>query len=859
MRTAKRTPRIALLLTAFLPCLAQGQRVKVAPIHPDTLPTLMQSWRLPASLAPFITNAYAPRLSVGNDILYVFDHHGRRLVAVNPTTGRVRWHSPVPSRSDRAFAITPVMDQGQVFVANDGYVYSFSAKKGKMNWRLGTKGVALNGFALSKHYLVFPWLTIDGVKAAPGIHLWAVDSRRGQVEWSRKFPGQSAYVLGDLDGIYFINDGGVVIGLTADRGDPRWQMRIKGTVSKAPLLDKGVIYLSSQVRKAGWFGTEVAAIEAKSGKILWQVKLPSANVITAIAENRLLTVESSGRLTQFGPKGEKMLELELGFGEEPTSMVGTTLGNRAFIFAHQSDGNGYIRLVDLEKKKVLAVANALDLDARSMVAANKMLLLDGQDGNVYAYRLDRSQQPKRAVVPPEEFAAEMLTHASKVKVPRKGLADRLAGLGPKALGPIEAAMESANPYVAEAATQAVGYLAIKQSVPALLKALTKQIATPQSRVDPVVSLIDALATLADGRAIPILQKVMKDEGQCAKRRRAAYVALGAINSPVSLAPLWAYRGMMQVPSTRWQPQAFTPSFDYKVEDDVEVGPENWPEEIRQTTSKTVQNQAGQVFSIALAPYLGGYNDIWFGRSDLSGIITEPYFTALTKPEVTPNKRLRFKKISLDKDGTAEIIIETQLNNRWMEAKPIKLALGMLLQDSDRDKLPDLVERRLHLCVYDSDCDGDGLSDGEDLNPLASGRLVPTAEQLLFREAFFTFYTFIKRRGIVVVDPGEGPSFELYGRKDPILSLRRTTIEKFRKQAGLHAIDFVSFGGPYPEGAGSGDALPDVVWNKKKTEATIGMDIFRSADNTVAFNVTLKKSGKNWVVTRFFRVWTTNAD
>jgi len=75
--------------------------------------------------------------------------------------------------------------------------------------------------------------------------------------------------------------------------------------------------------------------------------------------------------------------------------------------------------------------------------------------------------------------------------------------------------------------------------------------------------------------------------------------------------------------------------------------------------------------------------------------------------------------------------------------------------------------------------------------------------------------------------------------------------------GLHAIDYVSFGGPYPEGGGSGDALAHVVWNKKKTEATMGMDVSRSGENAVAYNVTLKKIGKNWVVTRFFRVWTTN--
>jgi hypothetical protein len=108
-----------------------------------------------------------------------------------------------------------------------------------------------------------------------------------------------------------------------------------------------------------------------------------------------------------------------------------------------------------------------------------------------------------------------------------------------------------------------------------------------------------------------------------------------------------------------------------------------------------------------------------------------------------------------------------------------------------------------------------------------------------------------------VDPGDGPSFEVYGRKDPVLSLRRRTVERLRKEIGLHAVDYATFGGPYPEGGGSGDALPDVVWNKRRNQATIGMDILRSGENAVAYNVTLKKVGRNWVVSSFDRVWTTN--
>ena len=83
------------------------------------------------------------------------------------------------------------------------------------------------------------------------------------------------------------------------------------------------------------------------------------------------------------------------------------------------------------------------------------------------------------------------------------------------------------------------------------------------------------------------------------------------------------------------------------------------------------------------------------------------------------------------------------------------------------------------------------------------------------------------------------------------------MERLRKDVGLHAIDLVTFGGPYPEGGGSGDAMTEVVWNKRRTMATVGMDILRSGENAVAYNVMLKKVGKSWVVVKLKRAWTTN--
>ena len=107
---------------------------------------------------------------------------------------------------------------------------------------------------------------------------------------------------------------------------------------------------------------------------------------------------------------------------------------------------------------------------------------------------------------------------------------------------------------------------------------------------------------------------------------------------------------------------------------------------------------------------------------------------------------------------------------------------------------------------------------------------------------------------MIVDPGKGPSFEVYGRRDPVLALRRPAIKALQQEAGLHGVDVVSFGGPYPEGGGSGDALPDVAYSNKGRTAKLGMDLVRAGNNAVAYNVSLDLFGKNWVVTEMTRVW-----
>jgi hypothetical protein len=509
----------------------------------------------------------------------------------------------------------------------------------------------------------------------------------------------------------------------------------------------------------------------------------------------------------------------------------------------------------------MAVANALAQDVRSMLLGEKTMLLDSTNGSIYAYGMDRSLPPKRSTVPPESYAHELLQRAEKTTGALPYLMPKLLGLGRKAHPAIERAVQSPNPYVVDVAAQTLGIMNQRESVPALIKGLELWLATPlaaTSPLDPVLRMVQSLADLKDARAVGVLTTLLRDETRDHQRRRAAYVALGAIGTPESLLPVWAFRGSKTFNSMQWDPQAYTASFADKVEEDIPASPEEWPEALRKDTSLTTSNsgagkeKSGGCYRAALSPYLGGINDLWIGKCNGEEIMSEALFTGYTHPEVLPQRRIRLQQFKRTKPDEFQLMIQTAGKPKAEKAQTLTFNLAMLQADGDGDTLPDLVERRLQLCQTHVDCDGDGLKDAEDLNPLASQKNPLTVEQQLYREAFFTFFAPLKRRGIVVVDPGEGPAFELYGRRDPILSLRRKTIEQLRQEAGLQAMDYVSFGGPYAESGGRGEGSPKVIFDRQRTLATLGMEIYRSADNAVAFNVTLRKTGQNWVVIRFHR-------
>ena len=252
---------------------------------------------------------------------------------------------------------------------------------------------------------------------------------------------------------------------------------------------------------------------------------------------------------------------------------------------------------------------------------------------------------------------------------------------------------------------------------------------------------------------------------------------------------------------------------------------------------------------SLSPYLGGYNDAWIWRSPDANTRGRPLFTGATFGQRGPGNFVTLERMDLASSGPTLRISSPGDENPFQ----VRLTWVELEADIDKDGLTDRVEKRLGTDASRPDTDGDGVQDGEDGNPLAPARAELSDRQRIVREVFFTYFAFFRRRGIVVVDRGVDDPIEYPGRRDPVLTLRREAIRKLQSEVGLHAIDYVGFGGPFATAARRDESAASDV-EIKGSEARVGFDVFRGGESGVGYNVALRKVGADWIVTAFDEAW-----
>jgi outer membrane protein assembly factor BamB len=156
---------------------------------------------------------------------YFFGDYAGKMYAIRAQTGKPVW---VSSTSGGRFGLgsgtfysTAAAAYGRVYIGNtDGFVYSFSARDGKLAWRTKTGGYVYSSPAVAQVPGSRPTVYIGSYDE----RFYALDARTGQVRWSRPAGGRisgGATVLGDL--VFFSTLNGTTSAVGARTGQTVWK------------------------------------------------------------------------------------------------------------------------------------------------------------------------------------------------------------------------------------------------------------------------------------------------------------------------------------------------------------------------------------------------------------------------------------------------------------------------------------------------------------------------------------------------------------------------------------------------------------------------------------------------------------
>jgi outer membrane protein assembly factor BamB len=202
-------------------------------------------------------------LDLKKDVVFVAS--GPHVYAVNLTNGAEKWRFPVAVDKAKSFYSNPVVtSDGQVIVGGyDNVLYSLNPDTGAVNWPFSeAKGRYISG----------PAIAADAILAASADqNLYALDLS-GKLLW--KFP--TGYALwgapaSDASTVYLPGMDHYIYAISLDKGALVWggKEKLGGSIVGTPALsDQGVLYV-------GTFGSEMLALNARDGNVLWRTPTKS--------------------------------------------------------------------------------------------------------------------------------------------------------------------------------------------------------------------------------------------------------------------------------------------------------------------------------------------------------------------------------------------------------------------------------------------------------------------------------------------------------------------------------------------------------------------------------------------------------
>jgi outer membrane protein assembly factor BamB len=295
-----------------------------------------------------------PGITATEDTVYSAENS--HVYSLNSGNGSLNWQFPAVGADAKVAFYAPPLAAGNLVIAGDfgNILYGLDKVSGAQKW----------AFAEAKGRWVAAPLAAGDLIIAPNAdrEVYAIN-QNGQKQWMFATTGQNwAQPATDGQNVFISSLDHFVYALRLSDGKQVWSTDLGGSVVHSQILsDDGILYI-------GTLGSEMIAVDSKTGKIIWRSKTPGSVWGKAILKDKVLYVgDQTGKVSAFSAtNGKTIWTVDAG---GPVIGSGTAMGD-ALIFGTE---NSILTAVDTKGTKMWNITVSGKLYSDIVLAGDKVV------------------------------------------------------------------------------------------------------------------------------------------------------------------------------------------------------------------------------------------------------------------------------------------------------------------------------------------------------------------------------------------------------------------------------------------------------------------------------------------------------